>query len=420
MLSQVERFFGPPRMEIRVQLRREPPVYTAADEVSGHVILTTESQADISAVSIKLSGLATTRLRSGKLLETHQIVNTREQLFPPSNCASAFTSRSATIPAGRHVFAFSIKFPQTTQCSKTPFERNEQRSSIGTSRRTHHLLRKLPPSTGNGSSPEEIRYVVEASVRQDGIIRTTRKAIRDIHFQPTSILVPPLNAQDIHTETQRITCSAGASSAFLSPPVICEVKAKLLNGPFLVVGQPIPLSVEVFNMSPSPSTTPRRQSHTLTPLPITLHDFQTMLVETTETRARGAVDSQTLFWVVQTMANLRHPFVPAAGEGDGWNGASALTIDQSLWAQHCVSSSLTPTFETCNISRSYKLEVRLGIGFRGNNVRIIEFQFPVQLVALAGSRVETKIAPEASAELEEPAPEYYEKGAFAKELEFGL
>ncbi|RDW59308.1 uncharacterized protein DSM5745_11003 [Aspergillus mulundensis] len=409
-------------MEIRVHLCREPPVYTAADEVSGHVILTTETQADISAVSVKLAGVATTGLLSGKLLETHQIVNIREQLFPPSNCASAFSSRSATVPAGRHVFPFSIKFPQATQCSKTPFQGNEQRSSTGASRKTHHLLRKLPPSTGNSSSPEEIRYVVEASVRQDGIIRTTKKATRDIHFQLTSILVPPLHAQVIHTQTQRITCSAGANSTFLSPPITCEVQAKLLNGPFLVTGQPIPLSVDVLNMNLESSTgTDPRQAHVPVPIPITLHDFQTMLIETTETRARGAVDSQTRFWVVQTMANLRHPFVAAAGNGGaGWNGASALMLDRSLWAQYCISSSLTPTFETCNISRSYKLEVRLGIGFGGNNVRIVEFQFPIQVVSLAGPRVETKSGSEASAEFEEPAPAYYEKEAFAKELEFGL
>ena len=113
-------------MDVKIRLCREPPIYTAADEVSGHVILTMATQLDISAVSIWLLGVSTSRLHSLRVVETHkvrlstdtlktchsdarQIVDMREQLFPPTACASSFTSRSATVSAGTHVFAFSLR-----------------------------------------------------------------------------------------------------------------------------------------------------------------------------------------------------------------------------------------------------------------------------------------------------------------------
>ncbi|KAL6231794.1 hypothetical protein BDW75DRAFT_247703 [Aspergillus navahoensis] len=306
-------------MDVKIHLRREPPVYIAADEVSGHVILTTATQVDISAVSVWLSGVATSRLRSLRTIEKHQIVDIREQLFPPKACASSFTSQSATVAAGKHIFPFSIRLPQATQCSKTTGTppASEQRTSTSTSRETH-LLRKLPPSTGASSLPEEIKYVLEASVRRDGIVPGTKKVTREIYVYPMPTIAPPLNSQDIRTETQRITRSLSADSKLLSLPSTYEVTVKLLSGPFLFLGQPIPLAVELTSLDTNPDTVPR--SRASIPIPISLHDFQTMLIKTTELRARGLAESHTQFRVVQTMANLRHPLIPTSdGGSSSWS-----------------------------------------------------------------------------------------------------
>ncbi|KAL5050277.1 hypothetical protein BDW71DRAFT_203676 [Aspergillus fruticulosus] len=389
-------------MDIKIHLCREPPIYTAADEVSGHVILTTATQVDISAVTVRLSGVASSRLRSLRVIETHQIVDIRERLFPPTACASSFTSRCATAAAGKHIFAFSIRLPQETQCSKTTgtFPVNEKQTSMSANRKTH-LLRKLPPSTGAGSSPEEIKYVLEASVRRDGIILGAKKA----------------------TETRRITRNTSAGSKILSAPLTYEVTAKLLNGPFLFLGQPIPLAVELTSLDTDTDTVPR--SRASTPIPISLHDFQTMLIETTEIRARGMAETITQFRIVQTMANMRHPLIHTSDNGSNsvtGNRASVLRLrlDGIIWSRYFIPPSLTPSFETCNISHSYKLDIRLGIGFGRNNVRIVEFQLPVYLVSVPGTRLGMESGLEAPAGIKAPAPDYYEKHAFAKELELGL
>ncbi|KAL4921176.1 hypothetical protein BDW62DRAFT_175087 [Aspergillus aurantiobrunneus] len=375
MLSQVERFLQfPARMDIRIHFCREPPTYTDTDAVAGHVILTSQTQVDIASISVKLSGSATSRLHSGRLTESHQLFKTTEQLFPPSKCANSFTSRTATFPPGEHVFPFSIKFPQATQCYKLPITDKHPK-------RKNHLMHKLPPSTGDKSSPAEIKYVLEATIRQDDLIRGTRRATKDINldYTPTTLRIP---SQQTQTVTKRITCRAipetarpqsQSQSQSQSPSeILLTVNAKLHNGSILSLGQPIPLAVEI--------TSSNTNTNRTTTTNITLHDFQSMLLETTKLRAPGAVHSSTRSWVVQTMANLRHPFVRDTSHHEH-SSVTVYKLDNSLWSRHYVPLSLAPTFETCNIARAYELEVRLGIGIGGCATRIVEFRFPVPIVS---------------------------------------
>jgi hypothetical protein len=191
-------------------------------------------------------------------------------------------------------------------------------------------------------------------------------------------LASPLNnSQAIQTETQRIACRSSAFSKLPWSPAAIEVTAKLLNGPFLVLGRPIPLAVELTSLDSSTDTAPRSRGSVS--VPVSLHDFQTMLIETTEVRARDTEETQTQFRIVQTMANLRHPLRSRSdAASNSVNGNTApvfrFRVDATLWSRYPIPLSLTPSFETCNISRSYKLEVRLGIGSGGNNVS--RFFFP--------------------------------------------
>lgn len=122
-----------------------------------------------------------------------------------------------------------------------------------------------------------------------------------------------------------------------------------MNGPFLLLGHPILLNVEIINLDLDECKGG-----------VLLRNFQSMLIETTEVRARRSMEVHTRSWVIQTMTRGQTEPVSMAG--------STLTFDGRLWSQHCVPLHLTPTFETCNISRSYKLEIRLGIEFGRNDV----------------------------------------------------
>lgn len=127
MLSRVARLFGyPANMEVEIQLDEKVLYYTNEDEVSGHVVLRSDTELDIATIVISLSGQATSRLDSRKLNETHKacavttllytsrltlpkkLFQRNEQIFPPVNCAGWFTSGAVTMPPGEHSFPFSI------------------------------------------------------------------------------------------------------------------------------------------------------------------------------------------------------------------------------------------------------------------------------------------------------------------------
>lgn len=120
-----------------------------------------------------------------------------------------------------------------------------------------------------------------------------------------------------------------------------------------MLNNPIPLSVELTNIDSDN---------------IYLHDFQSMLFETTEVRAKGHSESHTRSWVVQTMANLQQPFVPEIRDRGGDGEELVFSLDRSLWGRYLIPPFLAPTFETCNIRRGYRLEIRLGVSFGGSNV----------------------------------------------------
>ncbi|THC90391.1 hypothetical protein EYZ11_010154 [Aspergillus tanneri] len=299
MLSRVERFFeSPSRMDLRIQLKKEQPVYTNEDEVSGHVVLRNEAEVDITKITIKLSGSATSRLDSGKLTELHELFKRNKQVFPPSHCASWFTSGDLTV---------SPDIARKRSASRQP----------------RHLLRKLPPSTGDRTTPEEIKYVLEATVQYNGLI-----------FRKVLI------------------CSPDGSNISSSSPLTYEIVAELLHGPFLLLGHPISLRVKVLGFKLDDSN-----------VAALLHDFQSMLIENTEVRSCGSTQVHSRSWITQTMSNLRQPLVVE----DSPASESILTLNDTLWSRHCVPLHLTPTFEICNLSRSYHLVVRLGIEVVRNN-----------------------------------------------------
>ncbi|KAL5342512.1 hypothetical protein BJX70DRAFT_394731 [Aspergillus crustosus] len=196
------------------------------------------------------------------------------------------------------------------------------------------------------------------------------------------------------------------SSEYLSLPSTCSVRAKLLNGPYILLGQPLSLAIDILDLN-------QRSAD------ISLHDFQSMLLEKTEIRARSSKDTFTRSWVIQTIANLRQPLVISHSHNTTDRRAGpVLSVDDSLWKRHHIPLFLTPTFETCNISRSYKLAIRLGVGFGGNNTRIVEFQFAVHVVSLPlGEEFREDGNGDVYEEQDDvPAPAYYETEELEKEL----
>lgn len=126
-------------------------------------------------------------------------------------------------------------------------------------------------------------------------------------------------------------------------PLTWQVEAELLNGPWLLLGQALPLCIRIKKLHGEDCK-------------ILLHDFQTILIETTQVHARGSVELFKRSWVIQTMANMEQKIC-----NDDSSSGAVTELSNEIWASHALPSALTSSFEICNIKRNYQLEVHLGL-----------------------------------------------------------
>lgn len=166
------------------------------------------------------------------------------------------------------------------------------------------------------------------------------KQNRDIYLFPLSQSMP------LQQPFQKQRCvSVVPAIHYSTAPLSLQIDIELINGPRLVSRQPIPLLVRLTKLCEDHSA-------------IHLNDFQTTLVETTRVRAKGSTRSVQQSWIVQTVANLRQIVLAR----DAPSGTVA-DIPGSVWASYPIPSAIVPSFEICNIKRTYQLKARLGLKF---------------------------------------------------------
>ncbi|KAE8412021.1 hypothetical protein BDV36DRAFT_288243 [Aspergillus pseudocaelatus] len=349
-------------MDLHIRLDQERGAYTEKDTVSGHIFLRNRSPVNISTITVKLSGIATSRLSSGKYIESHQLFQRFQNVFPPHKMPDMPLSKTLTVGSGTHIFPFSLTFPSTSECHKISLDEIKPNPSctgfLYRKNRTHHLLRRLPPSTGDTLSAWEVRYFLDVAVTKTGLLKGVEKLTRNILFYPVHDFNLPKTILG-----RRCLLSINHDSVISGSPLAYQVDVELLNGQCLLLGYPIPLKIKLTKIGDRDCF-------------VWLNDFQTMLVGSTETHASGLVEKDTQFQVIQTMSNIHHVVCH-----DGASNGTELSIGDSLWNKHRLPIALTPSFETCNISQSYKLEVRLGLqsGYSKFRTTILEFSFPVYL-----------------------------------------
>jgi hypothetical protein len=127
------------------------------------------------------------------------------------------------------------------------------------------------------------------------------------------------------------------------PPTV-SAEARLPNPPILTCNEPIPLRILVSRLSGNSET-------------LLLQLLHIELIEYTHIRAHDLVRRESASWVILTRSNMNLPL----GLDDG-SRKSGTEIDSGMWNGLPLPSVIAPSFETCNISRHYELEVRVGLG----------------------------------------------------------
>lgn len=150
--------------------------------------------------------------------------------------------------------------------------------------------------------------------------------------------------------------SVSESGAKVTSPSI-SIDGRLPDPAIVTCNESLPLRLLVTKQNDSPAT-------------IFLQVLHIQLVGQTHIRALELRRDEVNEWTVLSRADMKMPLTKQNRETD----AIVFEIDSSLWKQNPLPNSVAPTFETCNISRSYFLDIKVGLSWGTGTAINVRFQ----------------------------------------------
>lgn len=122
-----------------------------------------------------------------------------------------------------------------------------------------------------------------------------------------------------------------------------SVDARLPSPPIITCNEPLPLRILIKKLNDSNEI-------------VTLQLLQIELISYTHVRAQDLTRTESGSWVITTRSNIGLPLGNSNDRaGKEWK------LDAEMWNRIPLPSSVLPSFETCNLSRTYELEIRIGL-----------------------------------------------------------
>jgi Arrestin (or S-antigen), N-terminal domain len=368
-------------MSVRIILDNPSSFFTNLDFVTGTIVLVLTSDENVSAITVKLEGESKTMLlrpsaqyerhrhddRNRLAHENHKILYRVQQVFPPQDYISGKVSNLAyTLPAGQHQYQFKLKIPFNNSCASqtqdinVPFAGYISLPAPG-QLLYRHKTNTLPPSLTGFPNEAEIRYYVKVTVKRPSLLKENRRSQIGFKFLPIELPRPQPSAAEVYarrSHTFAEDLAAGLLNKGLlkrkpvpplrTPPTVqVDARLPLLTGEkvsILTCNEPVPLRILVKKQNESP-------------VHVFLSSLKITLTGYTDVRAQEVCRMETSTWVVTSQHDLSIPiYSPTDPVG------MEKTIDSSLWDHIPLPPTVTPSFDTCNLTRTYTLEVGLGIG----------------------------------------------------------
>ncbi|KGO77159.1 Arrestin-like, N-terminal [Penicillium italicum] len=331
--------------------------YTNLDFLKGKVVLQLPTEAAIGAIQVKLECESRTRLSGPRNpqnvhsdkkrteLEVHKvrgaglsylpILYKVATVFPTPGVMQKGTPTPAyTFAAGSYEYPFEFKFPFNNSCSTTnTLLTNLNFSGLKVEIVPLNFLPIEPPRVGN---PNEETY-----------------ARRQHQFPKIQV---PYKKKSIFSRG-----STAPRESYPEPPRV-SVDARLPNPSILTCNEPVPLRLIAKRLTEGPDI-------------IFLQMLQVELISFTKILAHDLNRTEINSWVIMSRGNMSTPLgKPEDPVGTEW------TIDPTLWNRYPLPNSVAPSFETCNIERSYELEIRLGLtyGFQPQLI-VLPLRMPVRV-----------------------------------------
>ena len=124
------------------------------------------------------------------------------------------------------------------------------------------------------------------------------------------------------------------------PPSVA-IEGRLPDPPIATCNEAVPLRILVTKKNETPAT-------------LYLETLSIMLIGYTTIRAHQLRRQEGTSWVIMSLANIHEPLKSS-------DGSKTSIVDPKLWNQLPLPNTICPSFDTCNISRHYELEVKVGL-----------------------------------------------------------
>ncbi|KAJ5180834.1 Arrestin-like N-terminal [Penicillium capsulatum] len=370
--------------------------YTNLDFLSGKVVLTLPTEAAIGGIQVKLEGESRTRLSGPRNpqhvhsdkkrteSEVHKILYKVATVFPtPAVLQTGSSATTYTFAAGSYEYPFHFKFPFNNACNPNNSmltNLNFTGLKVEMARDTNrHVKKTLPPSLSGFPGEADIKYFVKATIIRPQFYKENIRAINPLNFLP---IEPPRTgnpneetyARRHHqfakrNEKKKTSIFSRASTSLrdiYSEPPRVSLDARLPNPSILTCNEPVPLRLIAKKLTECPDI-------------IFLQMLQIELISYTKIIAHDLTRTEIGTWVVVSRSNMNMALGQPGDPADtDW------AIDPKLWNNLPLPNSVAPSFETCNIERSYELEVRIGLthGTPGNmkpQLIVLPLRMPVKI-----------------------------------------
>ena len=286
-------------------------------------------------------------------MENHKILYKVSQVFPDVSRPAPLVP-SYTLKAGIHEWRFSLKLPFNNSCCEPDLQPMPNSFNLNGLQQMQyrHVRKTLPPSLTGFPGMLEIRYYVKVTVQRPSLFKENRRSAIGFRFMPIEPPRPPEPTVKNEVFAKRpYVFKAGSAKGHPSKTATPlsdtaptgEVDCRLPSPPILTSNSPMPLRVIA-------KKTNQSAEH------VFLNSLQVHLVGTTEIRAQGLMKLMTSVWSLMSLDELSMPLISP----EDAIGAETL-MDSKMWDQIPLPNTIAPSFVTCNVTRRYVLEVRVGL-----------------------------------------------------------
>lgn len=365
-------------MSVRIKLDDPHAFYTNLDYLSGKVVLSLANDENVSAIVVKLEGESITMLmrplgpqaqqyhgrqnqRQGVAREEHKILYKVQQVFPGQQ--QGMMGGAFALRAGNHEFPFKFKIPFNNGCAYAHAQQIETGGlgGLGLGRLQQmqypHVKKTLPPSLTGFPDEAEIRYYVKVTVQRPSIFKENHRSAIGFKFLPIEPPRPPPTSNEVYARrpfafqaglapySKRSSLFSKKTTPLSDVAPQGELDARLPSPAVLTCNAALPLRLILRKLNESQES-------------VFMMSLQVHLFGHTEVRAQGVTRTETSTWILVNLTGLS---IPLGKTMDPVR--TETTIDDNLWKRIKLPNTVAPSFDTCNLSRSYELEAKVGLGY---------------------------------------------------------